>query len=108
MLRIERLIVGPEWRGLGIGSHLLGAVERLGLERGCDRVRLEIPLGADAEQFYAGRGYVATTTLPRWREERDFAVMERDLVITVGGSPGWGRPRIDRGNPPAVAGDRVN
>ena len=108
VLRIERLIVGPEWRGLGIGSHLLGAVERLGLERGCDRVRLEIPLGADAEQFYAGRGYVATTTLPRWREERDFAVMERDLVITVGGSPGWGRPRIDRGNPPAVAGDRVN
>ena len=107
VLRIGRLIVSPEWRGLGVGSHLLGAVERLGLERGCDRVRLETPFGAGAEQFYAGRGYVATTTLPRWREERDFVVMERDLVITVGGPPGRRRLGNDSGDPPAAAGDRV-
>ena len=108
VLRIERLIVSPEWRGLGVGSHLLGAVERFGLERGCGRVRLETLRGTGAEQFCTGRGYVVTATLPRWREERDFVVMERDLVITVGGSPGQGRLRNDPGNPPAAADDRVN
>jgi len=107
VLRIGRLIVSPQWRGLGVGSHLLGAVERLGLERGCDRVRLETPLGAGAEQFYTGRGYVVITTLPRWREGRDFVVMEHDLVITVGGSPGRRRLGNDSGDLSAPAGDRV-
>ena len=104
VIRIGRLIVSPEWRGLGVGSHLLRAVERLGLERGCGRVRLETLLGAGAEQFYAARGYVAAAILPRWREERDFVLMERDIVITTGGPSverrtpaGWPDPRAARG-----------
>lgn len=92
VLRIGRLIVRPDWRGMGVGSHLLRAVERLARERGCGRVRLETLLGGNAEQFYAGRGYVATATLPRWREERDFVLMERDVVVAperrTGNGPG--------------------
>ena len=104
VLRIGRLIVSPQWRSLGVGSHVLRAVERLGLERGCGRVRLETLSGGPAEQFYAGRGYVVTGTLPRWREERDFVLMERDIVVTVGGSPS--RRRIER-NPPPAGRDRL-
>ena len=43
--RLGRTIVGPEWRNQGVGSQLLRAVERLGLERGCARIRLETLLG---------------------------------------------------------------
>ena len=78
-LRIGRLIVSPEWRDRGVGSQLLRAAEMLGLERGCARVRLETLAGERAERFYAERGYVVITGLPRWREERDFVVMERRL-----------------------------
>lgn len=79
--RLGRLIVSPEWRGLGIGSHLLRAVDSLGLERGCTRVRLETIAGGPAQQFYAERGFVAAASLPRWREERDFVLMERDIFV---------------------------
>ena len=79
VLRLGRLIVRPEWRNQGVGSHLLRAVERLGLERGCARVRLEALAGGRAQSFYSGRGYAAVTVLPRWTEERDFVRMDRAL-----------------------------
>jgi len=104
-LRIGRLIVSPEWRSLGVGSHLLRAVERLGLERGCGRVRLETLRGGRAERFYAERGYVVTATLPRWREEHDFVLMERDIVVTVGGPAAQGRSGNDSRNPSTAGRD---
>lgn len=79
--RLGRLIVSPEWRSRGVGSHVMRAVERLGLERGCDRVRLETVAGASAEQFFAERGFIVTATLPRWCEGRDFVLMERDIAV---------------------------
>jgi GNAT superfamily N-acetyltransferase len=79
--RVGRMIVRPDWRGRGAGSQLLRAVERLGLELGCRRVRLETLAGGRAQQFYAERGFVATATLPRWREERDFVLMEREIFV---------------------------
>ncbi len=81
VIGIGRLLVSPEWRHRGVGSHLLRNVERLGLERGCDRVRLEALAGGEAARFYSGRGFVVTAGLPRWREERDFVLMERRLTL---------------------------
>ncbi|MGO9963527.1 MAG: GNAT family N-acetyltransferase [Acidimicrobiales bacterium] len=106
--RIGRLIVSPEWRGLGVGSHLLRAVERLGLERGCGTVRLETLRGAEAEQFYARRGYVATAVLPRWREERDFVLMERDILVKTGEASLARRMPEGRPGRPGARGDRFN
>lgn len=108
VLRIGRLIVSPEWRSLGVGSHLLRALERLGLERGCGRVRLETLSGGRAEQFYAEHGYVVTATLPRWREEGDFVLMERDIVVTVGGSASQGRIENDSRHLSAAGSDGLN
>lgn len=77
--RLAGLMVSPEWRGSGVGTKLLQAVEQHARARGCTRVRLETMVGERSELFYRGRGYGVTVTLPRWRELRDFVVMERDL-----------------------------
>ena len=79
VLRVGRTIVGPQWRNLGVGSQLFRAVERLGRERGCARIRLETLSGGRAQHFYAERGFAVTAALPAWREERDFVLMERGL-----------------------------
>jgi 2'-5' RNA ligase/predicted GNAT family N-acyltransferase len=84
VIRLGRLVVSPERRDQGAGSHMLRAVEQFGLERGCERVRLETLAGGRAEHFYADHGYVVTATLSKWREERDFVVMERNIVPSSG------------------------
>ena len=73
--RVARLIVAPEWRGHGIGSHLLRAVTRLASDHHCDRIRSR---RWPAETWRASfeRGFTPVAS-PRWREERDFVVMER-------------------------------
>ncbi|MHB1781581.1 MAG: GNAT family N-acetyltransferase [Acidimicrobiales bacterium] len=75
----ERLVVDPARRGEGVGSHLLRHVEKVAAERGCAVVRLRTLAGGRAERFYANRGYERSTTLPAWREERDFVVMVKVL-----------------------------
>ena len=77
--RLAHLIVAPQWRSYGIGSQLLQAVGRVGVDHHCDRVRLEALAGGRAEGFYRERGYAVVATLPKWREERDFVMMERHL-----------------------------
>jgi 2'-5' RNA ligase/ribosomal protein S18 acetylase RimI-like enzyme len=79
--RLARLMVGPEWRGTGVGSQLLRATEDHAGGRGCRLVRLEALAGSRAEGFYRARGYEAVASLPRWREERDFSLLERRLEL---------------------------
>jgi GNAT superfamily N-acetyltransferase len=83
-MRIARLVVGPQWRHQGVGSQLLRAAEMFALEQGCSRVRLETLAGGTAERFYRERGFLMTAALPRWREERDFLVLERELSAKSG------------------------
>ena len=69
VLRIGRLIVSPQWRDLGVGSQLLRALERLGLERGCVRVRLET-LKAGTRRALLRRAWLSgDDAAARWREE---------------------------------------
>jgi GNAT superfamily N-acetyltransferase len=81
LCRLARLMVGPDRRGTGIGSQLLRATEDHAGDRGCRLVRLEALAGSRAEGFYRGRGYDVVASLPRWREERDFSLMERRLEL---------------------------
>jgi GNAT superfamily N-acetyltransferase len=78
---LARLIVGPEWQSAGVGTQLLRATEDHGIESGCVRVRVEALVGSRAEGFYLGRGYGIAGRLSRWREERDFVVMEVALPL---------------------------
>jgi len=79
--RLARLMVGAGHRGSGVGRQLLRAVEDEAAERGCFRVRLEALAGSPAESFYRSRGYEVAATLPRWREERDLVVLEKQVVL---------------------------
>jgi GNAT superfamily N-acetyltransferase len=76
---LSRLIVGRRDRGLGVGTHLLRAVERLAAERGCSAVRMRTISGGEAEGFYSALGYRREAVLPAWREGRDFVVMSRSV-----------------------------
>ncbi|MGH9299269.1 MAG: GNAT family N-acetyltransferase, partial [Acidimicrobiales bacterium] len=78
--RIASLIVDPARRSEGVGSYLLQEVERLALEQGADRVRLETTLAGRAAVFYARHGFRDVARLPDWREGRAFVVMERRLL----------------------------
>ncbi|MHB1508833.1 MAG: GNAT family N-acetyltransferase [Acidimicrobiales bacterium] len=85
--RLARLIVGAGHRGSGVGRQLLRAVEDEAAVRGCAQVRLEALAGSPAESFYRGRGFAVVATLPRWREERDFVLLEKQ-VASLPGAPG--------------------
>jgi 2'-5' RNA ligase/ribosomal protein S18 acetylase RimI-like enzyme len=78
---LKRLVVEPASRGQGIGTHLLRSVERLGIERGCERVRLATTSDGDRQRFFVSHGYVVTGTIAVWEERSDFAVMERNIAI---------------------------
>jgi len=82
-LKLGRLIVGPQWRGQGIASQLLRAVERFGLEHGCDCVRLETLAGERAAELYEDRGFKVIARLANWRDGHDFVLMERALSPQV-------------------------
>jgi 2'-5' RNA ligase/GNAT superfamily N-acetyltransferase len=74
---LSRLIVGRRVRRLGVGAHLLRAVERHAVENGSSSVRLRTIAGGAAEEFYSVNGYLNVAVLPAWREGRDFVVMSR-------------------------------
>jgi 2'-5' RNA ligase/N-acetylglutamate synthase-like GNAT family acetyltransferase len=84
--RLARLIVGAGHRGSGVGRQLLRAVEDEAAVRGCVQVRLEALAGSPAESFYRGRGFAVVATLSRWREERDFVQLEKQ-VASISGAP---------------------
>ena len=81
------LVVSPEWRSQGVGSHLMRAVERLATERGAPLVRLEVRRHGPAERFYRERGFLPVATLPSWREGHDFTLMMRHLRHAARPSP---------------------
>jgi putative acetyltransferase len=56
--RLEGLYTAPEFAGQGIGSQLLGLLERLMRERGVLIVHADA--SQNAEEFYRRRGYCAT------------------------------------------------
>ncbi len=55
--RLEGLYTAPEFAGQGIGTQLLGLLERLMRDRGALNVHAEA--SANAEEFYHRRGYRA-------------------------------------------------
>jgi len=105
VLRLGRFIVSPQWRNVGIGSHMLREVERLAVESGCSRVRLETLWRGSAESFYAEHGYLVTASLPNWREECDFVLMEHDVTVAKAASKTHDRSEHDPIRPVAGSDD---
>lgn len=79
---LDRLVVAPEVRGQGIGSHLLAALEAWGAERGCTRLSLVAQADGPVEAFCRSRGWRVEQRLPAWRPGRDFVRMVRGCQRT--------------------------
>lgn len=55
---VGELFVEAEWRGTGVGRRLLRAAEAHALERGADRMRVQVLAGnGDARRLYASVGF---------------------------------------------------
>jgi len=76
---LAQLIVAESERNLGVGAHLLAAVESLAAERGCHRLTLRTRATGPAQRFYERHGWRVYAHLPRWRDGHDFSQMERVL-----------------------------
>jgi len=77
------LVVAPEVRGEGVGSHLLAAFADECRQRGCAVLNLRSVAGGPAEAFYRDRGFTTVVALPRWRHGRDFVQLRRLLGATL-------------------------
>ncbi|MCC6508842.1 MAG: GNAT family N-acetyltransferase [Pirellulaceae bacterium] len=62
LINIHDLGVVPEYRGRGIGSALLRAVEQHALEMGCAKITLEVQENNHrARRVYSGAGFAQST-----------------------------------------------
>jgi ribosomal protein S18 acetylase RimI-like enzyme len=62
LINVHDLAVLPSWRGKGIGTRLLEAVEAFARRRGYCKVNLEVRVDNPAQHLYRRRGYGAGTT----------------------------------------------
>jgi 2'-5' RNA ligase/GNAT superfamily N-acetyltransferase len=76
---LSKLIVAADVRGEGIGAHLLAAFSSAAAERGATFVSLRTESAGPSEPFYANLGFERWYVLPRWRDDRDFVQMRRNL-----------------------------
>jgi len=96
---LDRIIVDPAERNIGIGAQLLRYVEKMAFDRSCESVRLLVRADSSALGFYLRHGYRQTEVLRAWREQRDFAVVRRSLTRP----DGPGRTRIEHEAGPTSA-----
>jgi len=59
LINVHDLAVLPDWRGYGVGTRLLGAVEGLARRRGYCKITLEARLDNPAQRLYRRSGYGA-------------------------------------------------
>lgn len=76
---LNRLIVAPDARREGVGAHLVAAFSSAAADRGATFVTLRTEDGGPSEGFYARVGFERWYVLPRWRSDRDFVQMRRQL-----------------------------
>ena len=79
-VRIDLLVVAPEWRGKGIGSALVADAERRGTEAGC-RYSYVDTVTFQAPGFYAKQGYREVGRVPNWTSfGHDKVIFVKDLA----------------------------
>jgi ribosomal-protein-alanine N-acetyltransferase len=64
---VLNLCIGPEWRGRGLGRHLLGRLLDVARWSGAERVFLEVrPSNRVAQELYASAGFKEIGRRPRY------------------------------------------
>ena len=80
--QLRWLVVRPEFRGTGLGRHLVDLALEYCVNRGFDSVFLETTDGLEASMaIYEKRGFqvISETIEPLWDGERPLIVMEKRL-----------------------------
>lgn len=81
---IVNVAVHPAWRGMGVGSALLGRLVELAVASGVERIVLEVRASnLPAQAVYAKAGFVQAGIRPRY-----YAVPCEDALILVWTAPG--------------------
>ncbi|MGH3417819.1 MAG: GNAT family N-acetyltransferase [Actinocrinis sp.] len=62
--KVKRVMVHPDFQGLGYGTRLMAEVERVGLEMGLEMLTLDCRGGTGNEEFYKKCGYSEYGRLP--------------------------------------------
>ena len=73
------LVVAAASRGEGIGSHLVAAFSSEAATRGCQVCRVRTEAGSSAEAFWRRRGWTEEARFDRYRYDRDFVQLRREL-----------------------------
>lgn len=68
---VQKLMVHPDARGIGIGRNLMIALEKLALENGRALLILDTLTGDIAEGLYTKLGYTRVGTVPHYTIEAD-------------------------------------
>lgn len=76
---LARLVVAPDVRGEGIGGHLIAAFTSAAVERGATFITLRTEAGGPAVGFFERQGFAPRYVLPRWRNDRDYVQLRREL-----------------------------
>lgn len=81
--RLYSIATAPEARGRGVGRMLLDAAARCAVERGCDRLRLEVrSSNVVATRAYVKAGFRAVKELPGYYADGETALlMEKRLEL---------------------------
>jgi ribosomal-protein-alanine acetyltransferase len=81
--RLYSLATAPTARGKGIAAALVEGAERCSIERGCDRLRLEVRLSNTAAiRLYESRGFERIAEKPRYYDDGETALqMEKRLEL---------------------------
>jgi len=75
---LTNLVVAPDVRREGVGSHLLAAFESAAAERGCGRLAADVVGGSDGDAFLRSRGWVEEARRPAWSDGADLVLLRRD------------------------------
>lgn len=76
---LAHLIVAPDVRGEGVGAHLVAAFSSSAAARGATFVTLRTEDAGPAVAFYERLGFERWYVLDRWRNDRAYVQMRRDL-----------------------------
>lgn len=73
--RLYSLAVSPAARGKGVGEKLVQSAARCAINRGCDRLRLEVRVSNGAAvRLYENSGFRVLKTLPSYYEDGETAL----------------------------------
>lgn len=80
MAEIKRMYVVPDWRGRGVSTAVLGALELAAVARGWTTLRLETgPKQAAAIRFYERSGYTSIPAFGAYADDPTSLCYEREL-----------------------------